>query len=379
MGEGSGQASSFWLNEGNLDMCRILHIAVCNIAGVPLEFVRAERALGYYSRLITFTPSPYGFGEDICLHLPLISDLPMQLFKGLLGYRNPETANLRAKPSQIPPIWRPRNRLESWLINLRDLIWKERVMKFSQGFDLFGFDVYQLDGGSGFTRRGEIIRNLKQSGKRIVCCYLGSDLRIRGVIPEIDELSDLNLTVEFDHLSLHPNIHHIFFPFNPWNYELKDRDSQRLKICHSPSQRRAKGTEKIISTVRELEKRYPVELVLIEDLPHDKAIELLFSCDIAIDQLGELGYGISSLESLSMGIPTCSCLLPDYESYIPDHPFINVNEGNLREKLVELIQDESYRRQKGLEGRRWVESHHDYRKVAEKIHLLYRKSEWAPQ
>ncbi len=351
-------------------MRKILHIAVSNIAGVPLEFVRAERAWGYYSRLITFTPNPYGFGEDICLNLPLLSELPMQLCKGLLGYRGPEAVNLRAKPSQIPPVWRSKNRLESWLFDLRDLIWKKKVLKLSRNFDLFGFDVYQLDGGLGFTRKGGIIRELKQKGKKVVCCYLGSDLRSRGVIPEIDRLSDLNLTVEFDHLSLHPNIHHIFFPFNPWKYEIRERRNRRLKICHSPSQRRAKGTEKIISTVRELERVYPVELVLIEGLPHNKAIELLFHCDIAIDQLGELGYGISSLETLSMGIPTCSCLLPDYESYIPDHPFVNVNEGNLREKLIELITNENYRLQKGLEGRKWIESHHDSRKVVDRIYEL---------
>lgn len=360
-------------------MRKILHIAVSNIAGVPLEFVRAERDLGYYSRLITFTPNPYGFGEDICLNLPLLSDSPLQFFKGLFGYRGPEVANLRAKPTQIPPVWRPKNRLESWLFDLRDLIWKKKFMELSQKFDLFGFDVYQLDGGLGFTRRGKIIGELKQKGKKIVCCYLGSDLRSRGVIPEIDRISDLNLTVEFDHLNLHPNIHHIFFPFNPWKYEFRERRNRRLKICHSPSQRRAKGTEKIISTVRELERVYPVELVLIEDLLHNKAIELLSSCDIAIDQLGELGYGISSLETLSMGIPTCSCLLPDYESYIPDHPFINVNERNLREKLIELIEDENYRLQKGLEGRRWVERYHDSQKVVEEIHLLCSKSEWAPK
>ncbi len=354
-------------------MRKILHIAVSNIAGVPLEFVRAERARGYYSRLITFTPNPYGFGEDICLNLPWLSDPTQRFLKRLLGYKGPTVANLRAKPSRIPPVWSPSNRLVSWLFDLRDLIWKNKIRRFSQGFDLFGFDVYQLDGGLGFTRRGEIIRRLKQKGKKIVCCYLGSDLRSRGVIPEIDRLSDLNLTLEFDHLSLHPNIHHIFFPFNPWKYRPRERRNRRLRICHSPSQRKAKGTEKIISTVKELEKDYPVELVLIESLSHNRAMALLSSCDIAIDQLGELGYGISSLETLSMGIPTCTCLLPDYESYIPDHPFVNVNEGNLRKRLIELIENENYRRRKGLEGRYWVESHHDSRQVVKGIYELLAK------
>ncbi len=354
-------------------MHKILHIAVSNIAGVPFEFVRAERERGYYSRLLTFTPNPYGFEEDICLHLPLLSDPLLRFFKGLLNYREPDVTNLRTKPSRIPPVWMPKSRWEGWFFRIRDQIWKRKVWAFTKRFDLFGFDIYQLDGGLGFTRGGEIIRELKQKGKRIVCCYLGSDLRSRGVIPAIDGLSDLNLTVEFDHLSLHPNIHHIFFPFDPYRYELKEPKNKRLKICHSPSRRRAKGTERIVPIVRELEREYRVELVLIEGLPHSKAIEILSSCDIAIDQLGELGYGICSLESLSMGIPTCTSLLPDYESYLPDHPFINVNEDNLREKLIELIEDEGYRRQKGWEGRRWVEKYHDSRKVVERIHELLAK------
>jgi glycosyltransferase involved in cell wall biosynthesis len=89
-----------------------------------------------------------------------------------------------------------------------------------------------------------------------------------------------------------------------------------------------------------------------------------------IDQLGELGYGMNSLEALAMGIPTCCSLPEDLESYLQPHPFITVNEENLREKLIQLIEDSKLRSEKAVLGRRWVEEWHDSRRVVARIHSL---------
>lgn len=348
---------------------RILHVAPFNFSGVPIEFVKAERALGHHSRLITLGRDPRGYEEDICLELPFLRDVLLNFVKRVVSRRIEQT-NITPIPSRIPPVWKPRGRAEALLMALRDRVWKRNLEEFFEGFDIHGFDLYQLDGGHGLLRSGEFIKELKKKGKRIICCYLGSDLRLRGVIPQIDALSDLNLTVEFDHLKLHSNIQHIFYPFDVKRFQVRKRENKILRIAHAPTSRETKGTATIVSALREIERKYPARFVLIQNLPHSNAIKIKRNCDIMIDQLGQLGYGINSLEALAMGIPTCTSLSEDYESYLGSHPFINVNEKNLRQKLVELIEDRGLRRRKAVEGREWVEKFHDSRRVVMQIHSL---------
>lgn len=351
---------------------KILHIAPINTAGVPIEFVRAERALGHQSRLITLARNPLGYQEDICLNLPFLDFWGIRVAKRFLSSKERLRVDTKTNiPSEIPRKWTPNNQLERFLVALRERIWKRKIDQCIQTLDLFNFDLYQLDGGLEFYRDGRFVRELKRRGKKIICCYTGSDLRVRGVIPQIDQLSDLNVTVEFDHQWLHPNIHHVFFPFNPWRFDLvRERKGGRVRIGHAPTNRKAKGSDIIISAIKELKKEYPVELVLIENLPYEEALKLKATCHIFVDQIGELGYGINSLESLSMGIATCSSLANGFEERYPDHPFILINEKNLKQKLIELVENPDLRREKGLEGRRWVEEHHDSRRVVRRIHQL---------
>ncbi len=348
---------------------KILHIAPFNVANVPMTFVHAERELGHESRLITFAENPRGYPEDICLHLPFLNFKGLTHFKRIISSKSRiEVSNVKPKLTSLPPIWQP-NKVEKLFIKFRETLWKPIIKKAYQKYQLDQFDVIQLDGGIGFFRDGSDIIQLKQQGKKIICCYTGSDLRVRGVIPQIDEISDLNFTVEYDHLKLHPNIHHIFFPFDIQKFKpLPYRDDEILRIGHAPTNRAAKGSDVIISIVNELEQNYAVKLILIENLPYQEALKRKAECHIFIDQIGDLGYGINSLESLAMGIPTCSCLAPGFEEQYPGHPFIAINGQNLKSRLISLIQEKELRIKKAREGRDWVKEYHDPIKVVQKIH-----------
>ena len=350
---------------------KILHIAPFNVANVPMTFVLAERQLGYEGRLLTFARNPQGFPEDICLNLPFVNSRGLTYFKRLInGKSRTEVTNIKPELTSLPPTWQP-NQLEKLFVKFRENFWQPIIKKAYQQYQLDQFDVIQLDGGIGFFRDGSDIIRLKQLGKKIICCYTGSDLRIRGVIPQIDSISDLNVTVEFDHLKLHPNIHHIFFPFNVEKFKpLPYRDEKMLRIGHAPTNRAAKGSDVIIPIVKKLEQNYPIKLILIENLPYQQALKRKAECQIFIDQIGDLGYGINSLESLAMGIPTCSCLAPGFEEQYPDHPFVVIDKQNLKSRLISLIKDKELRIKKGREGREWVKKYHDPIKVVQKIHEL---------
>lgn len=351
---------------------RILHIAPFNTSDVPMTLLRAERALGHYSRLVTLGRDPRAFEEDICLELPFLDWWGTRLAKRIVTDPNRlRVDNVARVPERVPVTWRPHGLGEAWLVRLRERLWGPAVRQVIRKHDLANFDVYQLDGGLEFTRDGRFVAARKREGKRLICCYTGSDLRTRGVIPAIDNLADVRVTVEFDHLRLHPSVHHVFFPFEVGRFQpRKERSPGPLRIGHAPTSRKAKGSDVIIPVILSLVEEYGVEMVLIEKLPYQEALRRKADCDIFVDQLGDLGYGINSLEALAMGIPVCSCLAPGFAERYPDHPFVVVDAANLRQELVRLLKDPGLRQRLGAAGREWVNRYHDSRRVVAHIHQL---------
>lgn len=350
---------------------KILHIAPINTSGVPGQFVLAERQLGYESRLVTLFKDKRDYFNDVCLDLPLIDFKPTKwIKKHVSDPKKLVVTNKLYQASNIPPKWKSHSTAEFYLVKLRDFLWKPIVETAIEEHQLESFDIIQLDGGLGFFRHSGFVKKMKSLGKKIICCYTGSDLRTRGVIPAIDNIADLNVTVEFDHLFIHPNIKHVFFPFDEQKFDYKKKSSNKIRIGHAPTNRAAKGSDVIIPALNEIAEKYPVEIVLIENMSYKDAIFVKQSCDIFVDQIGDLGYGINSLESLAMGIATCSCLAPGFEEKYPDHPFIVIDKLNLKEKLIELVSNNEKLNEKTEYGRKWVEQTHDAVKVVQRIHKL---------
>ncbi len=353
-------------------MKRILHIAPLNTAGVPYAFVKAERRLGYDSRLITLGKSRFGYEEDICLNLPFLRTPGIKLLrKAVSDPSRSIVENVHHIPAEIPRKWMPRGFLESTLFQFRERVWAPRIRDVLSEIDIWNVDIVQLDGGLEFYRDGRTIKELDRLGKKIICCYTGSDLRVRGVIPEIDELAHLNVTVEYDHKYFHPNIHHVFFPFDMEPFDvIPPRAQHSVRIGHAPTNRRAKGSDQIISQLKELKKSRDIEIVLIENLPYKEALKLKATCDIFVDQIGDLGYGINSLEALAMGIPVATSLVSDFGESYPDNPFIEVDKDSLVAQLQPFLDDADLRREEGIKGRDWVMKYHDHVKVVRRIHKL---------
>lgn len=353
-------------------MLKILHISPENYTGTLMTFVRTHQALGNQSRLVTMYPNWSGYEEDINLNLPFVGNKRyIRLVKRLLGRGRP-------MPQTEMTAWNPPG-LERLFFRWRDRLWAGRITENIERYGLLDYDIYHFHAGVDLFRDGRFARRLKGMGKKIVCHYHGTDLRNRGVIPVMDELSDLNLTCEFDHLSLHPRLRYLFLPFEVDRYETRQAQHDRPRVCHSPTNRFFKGSDVIIEIGRDLERRGKIEFVLIEGMPHSEVIRIKQTCDIAIDQianLGGLGYGVNSLETLSMGIPTCTNLTPEYEAFIPDHPFILVDAHNLKTRIEFLAAHPEFRAEKGREGRAWVERVHGAHNVVRHLYGLYEELGW---
>ncbi|MEP0821992.1 MAG: glycosyltransferase [Ignavibacterium sp.] len=348
---------------------RILHIAPLNVAGVPFAMMDMQKRFGHTARLVTLHRNRFGFPEDVCLDLPLP--------RGHLAdaWRRKKIRARRNTPAGKAPILKPRNILERLYWRFDDAWRAPAIRRAVKDHGLDAFDIIHYDGGMDAFRDARLAREWKRQDKKIVCHYMGSDLRDRGIHSDMDRISDLNLTNESDHLLLHDNIHYIFIPFDTTPYQVRTKENSTLRIIHSPTNRAMKGSEHVIRVIERLRKLRRIEFVLAEHRQHADVIRLKSTCDIAIEQVGNhggTGYGRNSLETLAMGIPTITDMTPECVAELPDHPFILATPETLLERLVELIDDPDLRRAHALKGRSWVEEHHSYESVHDRLLSLYR-------
>jgi hypothetical protein len=354
---------------------KVLHVAPLNVAGVPYNMMDMQRRSGADARLVTLHSNPFTFPEDICLDLPLPRNRFAQWWRSIKRTRSGRPSGILDQETLLK-VHGPRNVFEAAYFRFDDLRRQKAVYGAIDRHHLGDCEIVHYDGGLDFFRDARIAKQWKREGKKIVCHYMGSDLRVRGIDPSMDKLSDLNLTNESDHLLLHPDIHYLFIPFDLAPYTPRTQENDRLRIVHSPTNRAMKGTDLIIPVVEAVKEVRNVEFVLIEGKPHDEVIRMKRTCDLAIEQVGNLGgtgYGRNSLEALALGIPTVTELTPDYTAWLPENPFVLATRDTLYDRLLELIDSPRLRAGKRISGRAWVEKYHSYKSVHDRLMELYRE------
>ena len=278
-----------------------------------------------------------------------------------------------------PPIWEPNSLLERAYFKFRDWIWSFYIEKAIRDYNLFNYDIYHFEWGLDFYRDCRFAKELSKRNKPIICTYHGQDMRTRGVIKELDQISDLNLTSEVDLLTKHPSIEYLFLPYNTTHYEINKSISDPIKVCHSPTNRYYKGSEDIIKVCNELEREGVIQFLLIEKQTQEEVIRIKETCDIYIDQIhnrGGWGYGMSSIESLSMGLVCMTEMIDKYRNFIPDHPFIEINKSTLKKKITQLSKNKEILMQKKIESKEWVKKYHDIESVCSSLYNYYEKNSW---
>ena len=354
---------------------KILYISPENTVGTLTLWKKEHERRGNHCRTLTFFKSPKNFNDDICLNLPFnftnpkmayLRNVVYKLYRGEAGYFKEKEG--------YPPVWEPEGFFDNFFFRIKDIFWKPIVYKAIKNFELDKFDVYHFESGMDFLKNESFVKELIRKKKKIICHYHGEDLRSRGVMPLIDKVSDLNLTNELDLLDKHPNLNYLFLPFETSRFIKKTNLNKILRVGHAPTNRFYKGSEHIIKVCRKLKLERKIEFDLIENVTNRVALKKKSKLDIFIDQIGDKGgwgYGMNSIESLSMGICTLTEMNQSYEDFINDHPFVNVNKKSLEPKLRGLIKDPDNILFRGSEGETWVNKHHSISKVADELYRYY--------
>ena len=145
---------------------------------------------------------------------------------------------------------------------------------------------------------------------------------------------------------------------------------RKIKILHSPSGTKTKGSKYIYEALSSILKKYPdsIELILPKAQDYNYAmnrgdlIEAMKSSDIVIDQLLIGWYGLKSIEALSFGCEVL-CYIDNklIKFLFPESPIVNVNAQNLEDTLnskIDSLLIKNNKSKRALENNIWIDKYH---------------------
>jgi glycosyltransferase involved in cell wall biosynthesis len=215
---------------------------------------------------------------------------------------------------------------------------------------------------------------LRATRRKSVFHYLGSD--IRGKTRHdlaYGGRADAEIVGSYDAIRWVPGAHVVPPGLDLSQYEpAPPSDSPRPLVVHAPSNRERKGTAHVIEACAQL----PVELEIVEGVPHTEARKRYARADIDVDQLNAGWHGVFALEAMALGKPVVSHLKPDVveasaDGYGHRIPIVPATKKTLTDALRPLVEDAALRRQLGAAGRSYVEQVHDIDRVAARLIDIY--------
>lgn len=140
-----------------------------------------------------------------------------------------------------------------------------------------------------------------------------------------------------------------------------------IRIAHSPSKPRLKGTEDLTRAVEKLRaKGLPVELELITGVPHAEALWRKASCDLMFDSFW-LGIQVSGIEAAAMGMPVIAGdaeTAGAYRARLGQVPYTFADASTLEAVLEQLVVDVEFRAAEAARVAAYVLAWHDEAAVA---------------
>jgi glycosyltransferase involved in cell wall biosynthesis len=215
---------------------------------------------------------------------------------------------------------------------------------------------------------------LRAARRKSVFHFLGTD--IRGKTPQelaYAKRADAQIVGSYDAIRWVPGAQVVppgldLRPFTPH----PPSDAARPLVVHAPSSREKKGTRYVIEACAQL----PVDLDIVEGVPHDVARERYARADIVVDQLNAGWHGVFALEAMALGKPVVAhinaeTLERSAEGFGVRLPIVAATKETLVDALRPLVENPALRREIGAASRAYVEQVHDIDRVADRLIDIY--------
>ena len=200
---------------------------------------------------------------------------------------------------------------------------------------------------------------------------------VRTVLPLVDRVFVLNPELA----RYVPNAR--FMPYASVDVEafepVPPRADGPARILHAPSDEGIKGSARIVAAVERLKERHPVELVIVKDIPHERALELYRSADLVIDQVLAGWYGGFAVEAMAMGKPVACYLRDEDLGVLPpamrsDLPLVRVHPDTLEDDLEAALVQRAQWPEWGARAREFVLRWHHPRTIAADMLRAYEEA-----
>jgi glycosyltransferase involved in cell wall biosynthesis len=155
-----------------------------------------------------------------------------------------------------------------------------------------------------------------------------------------------------------------------------DGDASRpLRVTHASNHRMFKGTRFLEAAVRALrEEGEAIELVIVEGLGNDEALEIYRAADVIFDQCLIGFHGFFALEAMALGKPVLCYIRKREYLLAPDEcPIVNVHASTLEDDLRRLLRQREQLNGIGRAGRAYVEKHFTPEAFARRLERAYRE------
>lgn len=354
-------------------MIKVLHTPF-NVGGFVSALVDAERNLGIDARFITLYETQYNYpgGESYNLNLE-----ESNIFQKLIGH--------------MKLFWDIRKEYDAYHFNFGFT-----PLHFaSYGITHADLPFYDSNARKIFTYQGcdarqkypTMERNKQQGNDFSACfeeqCYGGScnsgkrDYQRQKAIEKVDKYADHIFALNPDLMFFLPENKTTFLPYLVEGRVLLDEqekvffNNNQVHIIHAPTQRATKGTEYIEAAFEALKDEFGerVKFTIVENLPHEEAMNIYKTADLAIDQLLIGWYGGLAVEMMNMGVPVAVYINPDHLQFIPEKmanslPFLNINKLNIFKMLKQFILDREMTIKMSKDSLKFVETWHNPSKIA---------------
>jgi glycosyltransferase involved in cell wall biosynthesis len=332
---------------------KVLH-APKNVAGQASTISRAQRALGIQSDVLVFDQNIFNFECDINLNLSRRSVISRHFtrFKSLLSCMlRYDVFHFHYGTSLLPL------NLDIPILRLEG----KRVLMHYWGSDIMQLDVALKYSAFDLETLGKIYPGL-------------DDRRQRRKIKLLNKWTNRSVVGDYSLLPFSPDSVVVRQAVNLSNLPFVGcaQKHERINVVHAPTNRMIKGTRYIEAAVEKLRSEgHKLDFVIVEDTPHNKALEIFKDANIVIDDVLQGPYGIFAIECMALGKPVMCRIDDQIIGYYDELPIVNTPRDKVYDNLKKLIANPALREELGRKGRAYVEANHDSKVVARKLIELY--------
>jgi len=338
---------------------KVLHLPT-SVGGNAWGLAQGERRIGLDVKVLTTSNTWLGYPSDISLHWDKKG--PAAIFLSSIGtflkYRNRfDVFHFNFGSTMIDfrhygvhhwdlPFY-PKNKKIIFTYNGCDARQKYKTMKRVE----FG-SCYELDCYGGLCNDG--LRD-KIREKRI---------------KKASQYAHHIFAVNPDLLYFLPKGASSFLPYSISNwYDIQTipyKIDGKIKILHSSTDRAAKGSDYILHALENLKQKHNLEILFVENMPNQKALEIYKQADLVIDQVLAGWYGGFAVEAMKMGKPVGVFIREEDLMFVPEEmakdlkeAVININPFNIEIVLEKYLQNPQLFYQKSEAGLEYVHKWHD--------------------